>query len=216
MSRVHDFTERLNWSEHLSGEAAWVEFYRRVWPDLLSAVALDKDSKWQRWGIDRVIFLPNGRQETVDEKKRDFRPRPFDDFLLEEWSDVGRQKPGWSVDGEKRCNWIAYAIPQLKKCYLLPFELLRITCQVNLEQWRRHSRPRYPIDVPNKGWVTRNCAVEWPRLFAAMREQMHRRFGANNLALPTPEQIQDMALFRWAGREAETSGRRDGDNDIPF
>jgi hypothetical protein len=218
---VHDFAERLAFSQSASEEPAWVDFYRRLWPDFIAAVRIDKDCPQQRWGVDRAIFLASGRQVTVDEKVRHFRNgRPFDDFLIEVWSNAERRKVGWTLDPEKRCDFIAYAVPALGKCYLLPFELLRLTCAGNIEKWKRASRPPYPICAHNKGWTTHNCSVPWPALFAAMREEMTCRFGAAGLTLPVPKVDQGDSLFEWAAKPppapAAPAAPPPEDDDIPF
>lgn len=207
-SVIHDFAERLEWSAALSEEPSWIAFYRRLWPDLISAVRIDKNSAWQKWGVDRLLLLASGRQFTVDEKKRE---KDYGDLLIEEWS-VGRrigerfigEKVGWSLDATKRCDFIAYAIPPAGKCYMLPFELLRQACSANLEVWKQlvtNGRPAYPKDARNNGYVTRNCAVPWPEVKRAICEQMLRRFGTSDaLTLPVAESNGDAAqqVFHWA------------------
>jgi hypothetical protein len=200
---IHDFAKRLKYSSELSDEPAWVEFYRRLWPNLLTAVRVDKNSQWQKCGVDRLLLLDNGKQFTVDEKKRE---RDYGDLLIEEWS-VGRrvvigsrivyqgEKVGWSLDASKRCDFIAYAVPSAGKCHLLPFELLRLACVENLERWKtillpdkqgKRRFPAYPKDAENNGYVTRNCAVEWHEIKAGIAQQMLRKFGSA-AELPLPE-----------------------------
>jgi hypothetical protein len=207
---IHNFNERLEHSQTLSDEPAWLAFYKRLWPDLLVAVRIDKDSKSQRWGIDREILLPEGRRVLIDEKKRD---TDYGDILLEEWS-VGRyrngmksdyvgEKVGWAFDKSKRCDFIAYAIIPAKTCYLLPCELLRQACVHNIDEWRKakiKGRPAYPKDAHNSTYITRNVAVEWPELKRALTEQMLRKFGNGEvLELPVPMVGDDTQLeFDWS------------------
>lgn len=181
---VHDFQERLEYSASLSDESAWVEFYRRLWPNMLSAIRIDKNSMFQKWGVDRLILLDNGKQFSIDEKKRD---KDYGDILLEEWSVckwdrknnrlIKGIKPGWTLDDEKRCDFIAYSIPVSGKCFLLPFEILRITFKENLNKFK--SIPgKYPKIGQNKEYETINVAVPWDALKLAMWVQMHRKFGS--------------------------------------
>jgi len=198
---IHDFTERLEWSAELSDESAWVAFYKRLWPDLLLCVRIDRDSKWQRWGVDRMILLPEGKQILIDEKKRS---TAYDDFLLEEWSSVEHKRVGWTLDKSKRSDFIAYAIPKLGKCYLLPFELLRITCAHKLAEWKLESNC-YPKDAKNNGYTTRNCAVGWRALFDAMKQQMHRSFGGGSLVLPVSQAAFNgkQLVFDWTQEQKQ-------------
>lgn len=191
-SVVHDFAERLSHSMELSDEPAWVEFYRRIWPDMISCVRLDADSKLQRAGVDRAVFLPNRQLPVyVDEKKRD---KDWGDFLLEEWSKVETKKVGWSLDKSKVCDFVAYAVPG--KCHLLPFELLRIACTEHLEQWKLR-KGAYPKDARSTdGKTTRNCAVPWADLWWAIRRVSFRRWGSE-LRLPVQSLASGQVVFPW-------------------
>lgn len=188
---VHDFHERLEWSQALSDEPQWVAYYRRIWPDAVYILRGDGDGQWQRWGVDRRITLPSGRDVFIDEKKRD---GTWVDVLLEEWSvwhgdGDRRNKVGWTLDRSKRVDYIAYATPKIGRCLLLPAELLRLAYEANKAQWHElrdeHGRKTYPKDSRNKGYVTRNCPVPWGTLRQAMTQQMNRKYG-DEVALPLP------------------------------
>lgn len=197
---VHDFQERLEYSAKLSDEPAWIAFYKRIWPDMLMAIRIDKDCKQQRLGIDRKILLPNGKEFTIDEKKRE---KDYGDLLVEEWSVAdydpearivtkGR-KVGWSMDDSKHCDFIAYSVPESGKCYLLPFELTRLTCKHNIERWKRIPKA-YPKASRNNGYWTINVAVSWSDFKIALFKQMHRKFG-NVAALPLPKKDNPQLTF---------------------
>lgn len=203
----HDFQERLEYSASLSDEAGWVEFYRRLWPDMLACIRIDKDSQFQRWGIDREILLPNGKRFSVDEKKRE---KDYGDILLEEFSVceydpitqrvVRGIKAGWSIDASKRCDFIAYSIPAAGKCWLLPFEILRQACLHNFPVWKM--KPGwYPKAAKNNGYYTMNVAVPWGELKRALFEQMHRKFG-NASPLPIPSATSSQLLLFEHGAQA--------------
>ena len=195
-SVVHDFGERLEHSLSLSDEPSWVEFYRRLWPDMLACVRLDADSPLQRAGVDRAIFLPHRQTPIhVDEKKRD---KDWGDCLIEEWSVLEKQKIGWSLDPSKVCDFVAYAVPG--RCWLLPFEPLRLACVAHLDAWKRgkdaRGAPAYPKDAPNRGYTTRNCAVPWDELWRAIRRVSSRRWGSE-LKLPQPSGPAGQLVFDW-------------------
>jgi len=207
---VHDFQERLEYSAELSDESAWVAFYKRIWPDMLAAIRIDKDSQHQRWGIDREILLINGKRFTIDEKKRE---KDYGDLLVEEWSvaDYDPQtrtvlhgrKIGWSLDKDKRCDFIAYSIPSAGKCFLLPFELTRKTCEHNIEKWKKLPKA-YPKPAKNNGYWTINVAVPWEVFKVAMFQQMHRRFGASE-PLPIPRRDNpQISLFEHSKTQPAT------------
>jgi hypothetical protein len=185
MRIVHDFRQSLEYSNTLSNEAAWVDFYRRLWPQAQYILRCDDAGPWQKWGIDRRVTLA-GRDVMIDEKKRD---GTWDDVLLEEWSVYygpadPRNKIGWSLDDTKRCDFVAYAVPKRRLCYLLPFELLRLAYQTHRAEWHR-ATAWYPKIAQNATYQTINCAVPWDTLKRALVEQMYRQYG-DELILPVP------------------------------
>lgn len=203
---VHDFQERLEWSADLSGEPQWIDFYRNVWPDMIAAVRIDAQSRWQKWGVDRAVFLPGGKCFLIDEKKRE---KAYQDILLEEWSvcqfdwnareitgPEDKRKVGWALDAEKQCDFVAYAAPALDPpiCYLLPFELLRLCAARNLELWKQSSDCRYPVAAKNKGYSTVSIAVPWQRLKEALAQEMRRSY-SGALPLPIPRVIEGGQLL---------------------
>jgi len=196
-SVVHSFSDQLEYSSRLSDEASWVAFYQRLWPNMVSAVRIDAPGQAQRDGVDRLVILANGREFRIDEKKR---KRAYMDILLEEWSVYygerdSRNKIGWALDATKRCDFVAYAIVPLHKCYLLPFEILRQAFMAHRSEWAR--RFRVP-PAPNHGYVTMNVAIPTADLKAALWEQMHRQFASpGDCALPTPTIIGQQVEFSW-------------------
>lgn len=197
---VHNFHDQLEYSADLSDEAAWITFYKRLWPDMVAAVRIDKDCQLQRWGIDREILLPNGKRFSIDEKKRKL---DYGDLLLEEWSVcdfdsakntiIRGKKIGWALDPDKRCDYVAYAVQSSSKCYLLPFELTRQTCKVNFIKWKKNSK-WYPKVAMNDGYATVNVAVPFPVFRVALWEQMHRKWGGG-ISLPLPSVTTDQLLL---------------------
>src|SRR5262252_175750 len=192
---VHRFADQLEYSNKLSDEPAWQEFYRSLWPNLHVAIRIDGASQMQRDGIDREIILTNGRRYRIDEKKR---AKDYGDLLLEEWSVFhgeadSRNKIGWALDSAKQCDFLAYAIPTATKCYFLPFEHLRLAFLANRSQWVRSYR--IP-DAQNDGYVTRNIAVPWPIFKHAITQEMTRGF-SSTLELPKPVAVGKQIEFNW-------------------
>ncbi len=199
---VHSFQNQLEYSAALSDESSWVEFYRRLWPNIVTAVRIDKNSQFQKWGIDREIYLSNGKRFSIDEKKRKL---DYGDLLLEEWSVcdydwdnkkvIRGKKVGWAIDPDKRCDFVAYAVQSSGRCYLLPFELTRQTCIHNFPKWRQNTS-WYPKAAKNDGYTTVNVAVPFQEFRVRLWEQMHRKFGTENpLPLPIVESKQTL-LFQ--------------------
>lgn len=126
--RIHGFAERLAYSEQY-GNDWWIPIYRRAFPTLMSAVAVQADGWAQRGGIDRLLTLACGRTFTVDEK---IRSEDWPDVLLERWSNEKTQSPGW-VQKPLAADFIAYAYAPAATCVLLPVPALQ-------RAWRQHGR----------------------------------------------------------------------------
>ena len=204
---VHNFQVSLEKSHELIEEADWMSFYKLLWPNALLINRINSDCEMQRKGIDVAVWLASGKQIYIDEKRRDTW---YGDILLETISvgerqpngDVVQRKRGWAIDGTKHCDFIAYAIPSVSKCFMLPFQLLRRTVIHNASTWKNNAKQKgqgikYPIDAPNEGYWTRSIAVTWDVLSEAMKEQMSRRFGSE-IPLPPISRSNDMQLeFDW-------------------
>lgn len=189
-SIVANFGEDLRFSQDLSEEPAWAEYYLRLFPTLVSHVLVPQDGPMQRSGIDRILILASGQQITVDEK---LRRTKFNDILLERWSDLERYKPGWTADPTKACDYVAYAIPVLAKCFFLPFPLLKAAFLEHYDDWHhRYFKPYHDVrnEYNGRSWTTRNVPVTWPVLKGALEEQMHRRY-SGDIVLPTPRVVTD-------------------------
>ena len=143
-------------------EHYFADLYEDVWAGEVGEILRVKKSKvWQKRGIDTILLMDNGKQIYFDEK---VRRADYNDILLEEWSNEGRQKIGWAFDHTKWTDYIAYLIPVAKTCFLLPFDLLRRTCDKYKDTWRHSEEIRYPIKAENPGYVTVSFAIEYGTL----------------------------------------------------
>lgn len=178
-----NFGDDLRLSHGLSGDPAWDDYYHQLFPTLVKAVEIPADGDMQRKGVDRILFLENGQQLTVDEKVRRCDVK-YRDVLLERYSDAARRTPGWAIDDHKKCDYVAYAIPYHKVCYFMPFPLLRAAFKEHGAEWREQFGWRKaPNDYQGRTWVTYNVPVPWPVLSAALIAQMDRTF-KGSLSLP--------------------------------
>ena len=72
------------------------------------------------------------------------------------------------------CDYIAYAIAPLGKCYLLPVAQLQTAWRVNGSTWKAAAgRPR---EAKNAGWTTVNWPVSVSVLFRAIGDCLRVRF----------------------------------------
>lgn len=170
----HSFSESLARSHAAEDLAIWEEVYRKAFPTMQSMVNHRQDGDHQRQGIDRSVILRNSKQILIDEK---IRFKPYDDILLEVWSDKQRKVPGW-VAKDLLCDYIAYAVAPLGICYLLPVPQLRKAWQTHGKRW--YANNFKPI-ADNGTWKTESVVVPANELLAALSESMTVHF-------PTPSQ----------------------------
>jgi hypothetical protein len=166
---IHDFHECLARSHAAHTLPIWEACYRQFFSSFLDMHYHDKDSDLQRLGVDRSVVLSHGKYVFVDEKVRFPNAktgRVYTDIALEEWSDEERKIPGWVVK-RLMCDYIAYAILAIGKCWLLP------TLQLQ-EAWLKHSKSwkskgiLKPIRSKNLGYTTLSWGIEEKILFPAI------------------------------------------------
>lgn len=163
--QIHDFDSSLVKSREVEDMPFWEECYRQAFPELTYIQSCKTDGVQQRSGIDRVIILSTGKQYTVDEK---VRFKSFDDIALEfelKYNN-GNTVRGW-VCKPLMCDFIAYAIAPLGKCYMLPVAQLQ-------QAWNKHSKEwlnTYPIiESKNRSHITRSVCLKPRDLFKAIGE----------------------------------------------
>lgn len=152
MTIVHDFEEELEWSARASCEPFWDAVYRKAFPNLVSHMPCPGDTVSQRQGIDRVVLLASGRLLRIDEKKR---RKDYDDFLLEFVSVDTTGAPGW-IEKDLPIDYLAYAFMPSRRCFLLPWDLLRRAWQRYGNDWKGRYCHRY---AQNNGYRTVSVAV---------------------------------------------------------
>ncbi len=169
---VHNFDKSLALSSSIADEAFWFGLYKEIFPNLVSAVAIEAKDRWaQRAGIDRRLVMSDGSTVTVEEK---VRSSVYPDFCLEYWSDRERRKPGW-IAKDLDCDYIAYVFLPTRECYLLPFGLLRRAWRENYREWTRSYRK---VEAKNRDFTTVSVAVPIPVVKEAIWRAMTTRYPA--------------------------------------
>jgi hypothetical protein len=171
---VHVFEKSLALSHQHESSPWWDAIYQTAFPGFLSAVSVRDDGWAQRAGIDRVVTLKSGKTVTIDEKVRD---KSYNDILLERWSDRGSNIPGW-VQKDLACDFIAYALVPDRRCYLIPFMLLRRAWQQNGRTWIDKANQRadgfrtveaHNVGSFGRGYITESVAVPTATLLSALQ-----------------------------------------------
>jgi hypothetical protein len=157
------FPEDLAASHKASDLPFWEECYRKAFPDFKAMVDHRENGDHQQVGIDRSVILWTSKQILIDEKIRwrnEETGKVYEDILLERWSNLEKDIPGWVVK-PLRCDYIAYAIAPLGKCYLLPAVQLQAAWRLNEDRWQAQA----PCDARNDGYTTRSYPVAVNELY---------------------------------------------------
>ena len=103
-------------------------------------------------------------------------------MLLEEWSVWKGEghpdnKVGWALDPKKTCDYIAYAFWDSKKCYVVPYKLLRQTFENNRERWKgKYMKNGKVVEAPNKTYRTLSVPVPWDELRRCLAQERNEMF----------------------------------------
>lgn len=174
---MNDFQECLKSSHAASDLPFWEVCYRRAFPTMMAMHDHRQDGEHQRAGIDRSVILSNGKTIWIDEKVR-WRNKEtgkvYGDIALEYLSDELRKSPGW-VAKPLLCDYIAYAIAPLGKCYLLPVIALQGAWVENGEAWLK-SKECHKIRARNNGWTTLSLCIPVSILFPAIGKMLRVDF----------------------------------------
>lgn len=172
---MNDFQQCLAQSHSASDLPFWAECYAGAFPTMIGMHDHRQDGLHQRQGIDRSVVLKNGKTIWIDEKVR-FRNKitgeVYEDIALEEFSDQQRGSPGWVVK-PLFCDYIAYAIAPLGRCYLLPCLQLQTAWLENSSVWKSTYQR---VLARNPGWITISWGIPVPILFKAIGECLRVSF----------------------------------------
>jgi hypothetical protein len=170
MTKVHDFTERLAWSEKHADEVFWSAAYKQFFPSMINAMQASGDYPTQRLGVDRLVYLNNDRIVRIDEKKRE---KEYSDIALEFVHTTGKSHmskrkaqnyQGW-MEKNLVIDYIAYSFMPSKRVYFLDWLILRRAWMENKDEWKQ----KYFIShAPNRGYFTHSVCVPIDVLMSAM------------------------------------------------
>jgi len=173
---LHNFQHSLNRSHSAEEMPFWEQVYKTAFPNMSAMVNHRQDGDHQRMGIDRSIILSNAKQITIDEK---VRFKAYNDIALEYLSDKERNLPGW-VCKPLQCDYIAYAIAPLGKCYLLPVIQLQMAWEAHKERW--FSITDFRINAENwcphtqRKWTTVSLGCPVKEVFQAIGNSLRIDF----------------------------------------
>lgn len=150
--KIHNFNERLEWSQAASEEQFWDAIYRKAFPNIAGHLLCKGNNEAQHQGIDRIILLTNGRILKVDEKKRS---KVYADILLEYISVDSTGAPGW-IEKDLVIDYLSYAFMPNRCVFLWDWCLLKRAWLLYGEKWKRE----YPaVLAQNEGYKTWSVPV---------------------------------------------------------
>jgi len=130
----YDFDERKQWSEGCAKNQSISDILKANVPGFLSVKkATDNED---RHGTDWWVNLSNGQRLSIDVKARemDWALRGEDDLALETWSVVG-EKVGWTLDEQKRTDYILWHWEETGRWCLVPFRMLCKIFREHHDKW---------------------------------------------------------------------------------
>lgn len=152
MTKVNDFQECLDFSHDHKNEPFWEKVYDKAFPDMEWCKPCIEKGQGQYLGIDRIIYLVNGKILTVDEK---LRKKVYPDILLEYLSNDRTDAPGW-MQKPLHIDYLAYAFLPTKRCYLFDWQMLRRAWLHHKEEWFQIYRK---VPSKNPGYKTWSLAI---------------------------------------------------------
>lgn len=131
MSKIYSFDDNLDFSEKNQRDPRWEKAYRQFFPRL-SHIEIVTDKKYQDSGVDKIVYMKDGKQYNIDEKvDRKGYPR----FPIEIIQDSISNRPGWAVKEGQMTDYIAYLVKPKQNYYLIPYKGLIDALQANYQQW---------------------------------------------------------------------------------
>lgn len=176
-SGVNDWKQKFEFSRG-ANEAQDLEIIKS---SIIGCVNVEKSSAdMDKMGIDYVATLRNGALIYIDAKRREAGASRYwkhnePEFALETWSvmrsDKHDGKAGWTLSESSNVDMILYAFDNQDwdKCYLLPFQFLRMAFRKNFHEWTKKYHKKTQA---NNGWTSEAVFVPASVVLKAISEQM--------------------------------------------
>ena len=114
MTREHTDFHKLN-DKSYDHNHELLKCYMEFFWDEFYDVEVVYDKKRQFMWIDKVIFLQNGCEVSIDDK---IRFKYYWDILLEEWSNYEDRRVWWACRDDLATDYIFYYFADKKKCFV--------------------------------------------------------------------------------------------------
>ena len=147
------FEDCYEFAEGGKCEPFWNDVYMKAFPNMTNQMRGKKEyCNSQIKGVDRIIYLENGKTLTIDEK---VRKEVWSDIALEFISNDKFNTPGW-MEKDLSIDYLAYAFLPLKRAYLFDWRMLKRAWNNYKTDWKN----KYFIaKAENEGYVTHSVCV---------------------------------------------------------
>lgn len=181
MPDIHDFTERLSFSEGIQPGGDLLNAVMKMVPNAkkIERATCNEDKSGTDFWIIRSHNLP---PISIDLKNRGFCPIAkwgSDDACIETtsvyvgsgppWVDEKRKKPGWTLDYSKRTDFVVYTWPNDggTRYWIVPFLPL---CAASRQNWRDWAKEYKERPAQNKHYKTLSVYPPKAVIVKAIRE----------------------------------------------
>ena len=136
--KVFSFKEQLGKSEGTALNKDYKKLLLEILPNAfdIRKAGLEEDKKGTDWWVE----YRNRDHISIDIKARDVDPLklriPEDDLVLEIWSNIERKIPGWTLNINKRTDYILWFWKPTGRFLLLSFPKLLYVFKENWKKWK--------------------------------------------------------------------------------
>ena len=164
--KLNNYREDIQFSTSLAADLD--RFYLAWFPGAVKVEHVE-DLAMQKKGIDKLVYLEDGRVIKLEEK---LRRKNWSDVLLETQSRNG--KPGWLQTC--RADYLAYVFEPSGTVYLLPVLLLQMAWRIFGPQWVKEFGIKRAVNATLGGYVSVNIPVPRKRLVVDIIRSMTGNF----------------------------------------
>src|SRR3990172_4723329 len=174
VGEIFDFYERLKFSQGICQKED-TETIKKMIVGCIKIVKTNTDDDLT--GIDYYAYLRGGREIAIDAKRRDkgaskYWKNGHPELALEIWSAIpteyNKGKTGWTLDESKQTELVLFTFEDIKICYLISFQLLRIAFIKYYPIWKN----KYFLPKPqNSGkWKSQCIFIPITEIFNAIQD----------------------------------------------
>lgn len=152
----YEFNEKLKASE---GVCTSANIEKIVLENIAGSVAVNKSHAVNdRSGTDWWVECRNGTHLSIDAKVReqDWSLRGFDDLALETFSVVEKNKIGWTLDHNKRTDFVLWLWKDTGRWCMIPFPMLCTVFTEKKDDWTNRFKVAKQY-TPNHGGYHSEC-----------------------------------------------------------